>query len=292
MSQQPGLGQQNLLEIVAIGEAGLRLDCRNIEQEHLEIELPDFVVLAPREYTEPKHVGDNIEVMLYLNSDENLIATTATPNIQVGQCAFLKVVSSSQYGDFLDWGLPKDLLLPHSEQAYPVRVGKSYVVYAYLDNSSGRVACSTQLHFHLQEEANTWLRKGQQVDLLIASKSDLGFKAVINGHSLGLIFHQELSQPLAFGERMKGWIKNIREDGRIDLSINTLDSESRDELSQAVLDKIKQGGGKLALSDKSSPEEIYREFKVSKKNFKRAISGLYKQRAIRIEPDYIELIES
>ena len=288
MPSQPGLGQINQLHVDAIANGGIRLDCSQLEDHGLSI--PDFVVLPQNECTEPVQIGDSLEVMLYLNSSNDLIATTVKPDIQVGECAFLKVVSTSQYGAFLDWGLPKDLLLPHSEQSYPVRVGKSYVVYAYLDEKSGKVACSTMLHFHLSEEANHWLKKGQQVELLIASKSDLGFKAVIDGHSLGLIFHEELSQPLNFGDRIKGWIKNIREDGRIDLSINTLDAKTRDVLSQTILEKIKLSGGKLALSDKSSPEDIYREFKVSKKNFKRAISGLYKQRMIHIEPEYIELI--
>lgn len=233
-------------------------------------------------------IGDELNVFVYLSTNEDIVVTTQTPTAQVGECAYLEVLSVNDHGAFLDWGLPKDLLLPFSEQAYPVREGNSYVVYVYIDERSERVACSTMLHLHLSETSNQF-RHRQQVDLLIASKSDLGYKAVVNGEYLGLIFHQELSQPLQFGDRMKGWVKEPRDDGKIDLSIHSLDSHSRNDLADQILAHIKQSGGRAALSDKSSPEEIYRIFKVSKKNFKRALSGLYKQRAIRIEADFIEL---
>ncbi len=290
MSNQPGLGQINTLTVTDIGSAGLRLDCSDLDQDGTADMSFDYVVLPKEKTQENIKLGDEIDVFLYLGSKDELVATTYKPNIQVGECAFLRVLTTGQYGAFLDWGLAKDLLLPHSEQAYPVRPDSSYVVFSYLDESTGRVACSTMLHHFLEEEASTWLKKGQPVDLLIAAKSELGFKAVINGHSLGLIFHDQLSQPLKFGDQMKGWIKDIREDGRIDLSVNTLDDETRDALSEQVLELIKESGGRLELSDKSSPDDIYRTFKVSKKNFKRAISGLYKQRLIRIEPTYIELL--
>jgi uncharacterized protein len=290
MSSLPGLGRLNSLEITDINAAGLRLDCSQIRLNADTDGVFDFAILPIKEANAGAKIGDQIEVFLHLDSQGQIIATTSRPTVQVGQCAFLKVVSTSPFGAFLDWGLAKDLLLPNSEQAYPVRVGKSYVVYAYLDESTGRVACTTQLHHYLEEESNHWMKKGQAVELLIAAKSDLGFKAVVDGTHIGLIFHNELSQPLQFGEKMKGWIKNIREDGRLDLSINTLDSESRDVLSADILARLKESGGRLELSDKSSSEEIFQIFRVSKKNFKRAISGLYKQRLIKIEPTYIELI--
>lgn len=290
MPLQPGLGKSNCLKVVDKGAAGLRLDCKNLNPEGCAGRSFDYVILPPDQIQSDWHAGSEVDVFLYLDANDKLVATTAAAKVSVGECAFLKVLSTGQYGAFLDWGLAKDLLLPHSEQAYPVRVGKSYVVYAYLDDHTGRVACSTQLHHFLDEEASHWMQKGQAVELLIAAKSELGYKAVINGTHLGLIYHQELSQPLHFGATMKGWIKAIREDGRIDLSVNTLDAETRDALSETILEQLRQNGGRLELSDKSSPDEIFRQFRVSKKNFKRAISGLYKQRKIKIESDYIELV--
>lgn len=290
MSQQPGLGQLNRLQVTDTGTAGLRLDCGCLDPEGLGGRSFEFVVLPPEEKTRDIVVGDTLDVFLYLDSEDELVATLRAPTISVGECAFLKVLSTGKFGAFLDWGLAKDLLLPHSEQAYPVREGGSYVVYAYLNEESGRVVASTLLHHFLEEEANQWIKKGQQVELLIAAKSELGYKAVINGTHLGLIYHEGLSQPLKFGSKMKGWIQNIREDGRIDLSINTLDKETRDALGSEILEKLKLAGGRLEFSDKSAPEDIFREFGVSKKNFKRAISGLYKQRLISIHPSYIELL--
>ena len=289
MSKLPGLGQINRLKISDIGPDSLRLDCSELaplESDHRQF---DFVVLPHDQSTDALKAGDSIDVFLYLNSEDDLVATTTTPTIQAGQCALLKVLSTGKFGAFLDWGLPKDLLLPHSEQAYPVREGGSYVVYAHLDEDTGRVVGTTRLHHYLEEEANQWMKKGQSVELLIAAKSELGYKAIIDGSHLGLIYHQELSQPLKFGDKMNGWIKAIRDDGRIDLSVNTLDDASRDALSNEILTRLKASGGRLELSDKSSPEEIYQAFKVSKKNFKRAISGLYKQRQIKIDPNFIEL---
>lgn len=234
--------------------------------------------------------GDQLDVFCYKNADGSWVATMESPLAQVGECAFLEVLSVNDYGAFLDWGLPKDLLLPFSEQAYPVREGGRYVVYIFVDESTDRIACSTVLHEHLSEEGGGF-RPRQAVDLLIAAKSDLGYKAVINGEYIGLIFHEDLSQPLQFGERMQGWIKSVRADGKIDLSINSLDKKSRDELDERILAHLKKVGGRAPLSDKSPPEEIFRIFKVSKRNFKRSVGNLYKQRLIRIESDGIELAE-
>jgi len=233
--------------------------------------------------------GDIVNAFIYLDANKNVSATLATPKVGVGQCAYLKVVSAGAHGAFLDWGLPKDLLLPFSEQAYPVQEGKSYVVHVFSD-SSDRIVATTLLHMHLNEDYDG-LEEGEAVDILVAAKSDLGFKAVINDEQLGLIYHQELSQPLRFGSKMKAWVKKIREDGKIDLSINTLDNKTRDMLELRILKQLQEADGKLPMSDKSSPEVIFNVFKVSKKNFKRAISGLYKQRKIIIEKDHIRLVK-
>ena len=211
----------------------------------------------------PLSVGDELDVFVYTDTDEQFVATTNKPKAVVGECAYLTVICVNDHGAFLDWGLPKDLLLPFGEQAYPVIEGKRYVVYVYLDQQSNRVACSTKLHHHLSETyvppalhsvSNAQLKPYQAVDLLIAAKSDLGYKAVVNGEYLGLIFHRDLGHPLRFGEHMKGWVKTIRPDGKIDLSVNALDAQSRGELAERILDYLKESGGRANLSDKSPPQ--------------------------------------
>lgn len=275
----PTLGQINTLNVIEKVADGLYLDGAELD----EIFLPAWD--SPEDVKE----GDSLDVFLYLDVQDTIVATTTKPKAVVGECALLKVLSVGKFGAFLDWGLGKDLLLPHSEQAYPVEEGNSYVVYVFKDNRSDRIAATTKFHFHLEESSGPY-QKGDQVDLLIAAKSELGYKAVINGTYLGLIHKTDLNQPLRFGESMKGWIKDVRDDGKVNLSIHTLDDDTRDELEQSILDKLGQNEGCLPFSDKSSPEEIFSAFKVSKKNFKRAISGLYKKRLISIEPTSITLV--
>jgi predicted RNA-binding protein (virulence factor B family) len=273
----PKIDQTNRLTVTEASEKGVILDGLEYGPLHLRD--------APKNITK----GDVLNVFVYRDSADRITATSAKPKVVVGECAYLKVVAEGEFGAFLDWGLPKDLLLPFAEQAYPVREGASYVVYAYLDNS-GRIVASTFLHHHLEEQQGD-LKAGDAVDLLIAAKSELGFKAVINNQYLGLIYHDELSQPLRFGMPIKGWVKEIREDGKIDLSINTLDKKTRDQLETRILRELHQSGGRIEVSDKSSPEIIFSVFKVSKKNFKRALSSLYKQRLITIEPSFIQSVK-
>jgi len=275
------LEQAHRLSVINVNDQGIYIDAK----EHGSI----FLRKAP----DTIQVGDKVNAFLYSeanNTDkvEAIFLDDKVARSKVGECAFLKVVSESEYGAFLDWAMPKDLLLPYSEQDVPVKEGSSYVVYIRTDDKD-RPLASTLLHHYLDEDGSGF-RKGDQVDLLIASKTELGFKAVINNAYLGLIFHEDLSQPLPLGARMKGWIKQIRDDGKIDLTINTLDKKTRDQLEQKVLNKLKQEGGRLMLSDKSSPETIFKVFKVSKRNFKRALGGLYKQKLIKIEANYIELV--
>jgi predicted RNA-binding protein (virulence factor B family) len=272
------LEQNNSLKVIELGDKGTFVDAREYGQV--------FLRNAPTTLQK----GDVIDAFLYRDASDKILATLTSSLVNVNECALLKVVSVGKFGAFLDWGMPKDLLLPHAEQAYPVREGGSYVVYVVQDNSD-RLIASTMLHKYLEEDGLE-LQKGDAVDLLIAAESDLGFKAVINNQQLGLIYHSDLSQPLKFGSRMKGWVKNIREDdGKIDLSINTLDDKTRDQLEMRILKALQQENGKLELSDKSSPEAIFTTFKVSKKNFKRALGSLYKQKLIAINPSYIELID-
>lgn len=272
----PNLYQMNLLTVIEVGRDGVFLE----GDDYGDIHLPD----APKNIEE----DDEIEVFIYRNSSDNVVASITPSHVQIGECANLEVVSVGDNGAFLDWGLPKDLFLPLKEQAYYIDEGDYCVVCVFLDKK-GRPVASSLLYHHLDEYQGD-LEEGQQVDLIIADETELGFKAVINHAHLGLIYHSELSQPLQLGTKMKGWIKEIRGDGKIDLNINALDTDSRDELEAQILEQLKQENGRIDISDKSPPEAIFAKFKVSKKNFKRAIGSLYKQRLIKISPGFIELV--
>lgn len=272
----PKLYQINILSVVEANSKGVYLDGG------------DYGSLQLLEAPENLQKGDKINVYLYHSTPQKVVAIPSASQIQVGQCAYLEVVSEGEYGAFLNWGLPKDLLLPFSEQTDSVHVGDSYVVYVYLDRS-GRAVATTKLHRHLDENQGN-LQVGDTVDLMIAVDSEIGFKAVINNQQLGLIYHDELSVPLTIGAQMKGWVKNIREDGKIDLNINVLDRQMRDQLETHILKHLQQQGGRMELTDKSPPEAINQVFKVSKKNFKSALGSLYKQRLITISPGYVELV--
>ncbi|MBX2809728.1 MAG: GntR family transcriptional regulator [Cellvibrionaceae bacterium] len=270
------INQLHSLVITEVSPRGIYVDGREYGKVRL------------REARQQLQRGDKVTAFIYRDSADRVTATMAKPKITPGRCAYLQVVDKGDRGAFLDWGMPKDLLLPYNEQASPVTQGNAYVVYAYADEKQ-RMVASTRLHHHLDEHYGN-LRVGDRVDLLIASRTELGFKAVINNHQLGLIYHNELSQPLQFGTRMPGRVKAIREDGKIDLNINLLDKHSRDALENCILQHLEDAGGRMALSDKSPPEAIFRIFSVSKKNFKRALGSLYKQRLIKITPEYIERV--
>ena len=242
-----------------------------------------------REPPEDLEIGDNVWAFVYPDTGDELVATMAKAYAEVGEYAYLEVISSGDRGTFLDWGLPKDLILPFSEQLGRVREGRFCFVYIYQDEKQRPIA-TMKIHKHLEEDYCD-LEINEAVDLIIASESDLGFTAVINNEQLGLIYHDELSGPLLIGEKMKGWVKNIREDGKIDLNINKLDDKTRDSLEDAIIAQLKENDGRLNISDKSTPDLIYAKFGVSKKNFKRAIGSLYKKQLINIDPEFITLID-
>jgi predicted RNA-binding protein (virulence factor B family) len=247
-------------------------------------------VLLPRRYV-PKgtRVGDQVEVFLYTDSEDLPIATTLRPKAQVGECAHLRVVSVTGIGAFMDWGLPKDLLVPFKEQRVPMETGRSYTVYLYLDQQTGRVAASSRLS-HFLSETGKGFKPDQPVELLVCGRTDLGLKAVIDGTHLGMILKNDLLQPIKVGQRVKGYIKGIREDGRINLKLQPGGQQGRDDLSARILDALKAEGGTLSLTDKSSPEAIYRRFGVSKANYKKALGRLYKARLIELGREQIRLL--
>lgn len=274
------IGRFNSLQVVKHTEFGLYLD----GTQHGEILLPKRYV--PKD--QPSEVGDWLNVFIYLDSDDRLIATTQTPKVQVGGFASLKVVEINRIGLFLDWGLPKDLLLPHSEEKRPLQVGDYCVVYVYLDKRTNRITATARLDRQLDNLPPRY-SVGQAVDLLVVERTEMGFKAIIEGKHWGLIHKNEAFKFLRSGMREQGYIKELRADGKIALSLQPVGAEAAVELSQQILARLLEAGGSLPLSDKSSPEDIHRLFGVSKGTFKKAIGGLYKKGLILIHPERIEL---
>ncbi len=250
----------------------------------------DGEILLPKRYIPkdvPSEVGDWLNVFVYLDSEDKLIATTEKPKVQVGEFASLKVVEINRIGLFLDWGLPKDLLLPHSEEKRPLQVGDYCVVFLYVDPRTRRITATARLDRHLDKTPARY-RVGDPVDLLVVEQTDLGFKAIIEGRHWGLIHKNEVFKFLRPGLRERGYIREMRADGKISLSLQPLGNEAADALQALILQKLEEQGGVLQLSDKSPAEAIARAFGVSKGNFKKAIGGLYKQGRIVIHADRIE----
>jgi len=211
-----------------------------------------------------------------------------TPKAQIGECALLKAVTVTKAGAFMDCGLERDLLVPVSQQLTPMIEGESYVVYVFLDPEN-QVIGSTKLHRFLDERAKN-MAAGEQVNLLIVNESEMGYKAVINGTHLGLLYKDEVFQELRPGLKIKGFIKSIREDRKIDLCLQKQNQQAKNELSDRILAFLKASGGSSTLTDYSPPEAIYRQYGVSKKNYKRALSKLYKMRRISVTKDKISLL--
>ena len=238
-------------------------------------------------------VGDEVNAFIYHDSDDRIIATIKRPKVFVDHCAFLKVVSVTKVGTFLDWGLEKDLLVPFSEQEYPMSEGVSYVVYVFCDEETGRLAASTKLREFLYEESNTESGRyepKQKVDLLICGKTDMGYKAIINGSHLGLIFKDEIFHPIKIGHSMPGYIKRVREDGKIDLCFQFHDPTARNSLEEQIIEDLEAHGGLSTLTDKSSAAEISKRFNVSKNAYKKALGSLYRQKRILLDKTKVTLI--
>ena len=246
------------------------------------------VLLADKKLSATCQVGDTLEVFVYVDSEGHLAATTKIPLAQVDEIAWLKVVSLNYVGAFLDWGLPKDLLVPFSEQHHEMEVGKSYLVKVFLDDKN-RIAATTKIDRFISDEAVDF-EDGQKVSLIIAEKTELGFKAIVNNTHWGLLYQNELFQPLRKGQKLDGYIKKIRDDQKIDLSLHHPGYGKVVSLTDNILIKLKENDGVLMLSDKSPPEAIYAAFGVSKKMFKQAIGALYKKKLISLDKNGIRLV--
>ncbi|MCI5706368.1 MAG: S1-like domain-containing RNA-binding protein [Odoribacter sp.] len=272
------IGRFNTLTVVKIVDFGIYLD----GGERGEI-------LMPKEYVPDNcFPDDEIKAFVYFDSEDRIIATTEVPYVQVGEFAFMKVVATSSVGAFLDWGLRKDLLVPFREQRDPMAEGKSYLVYAYVDKASDRIVASTKIDKYLDQVFPDYT-PNQEVDILVARKTDLGYAVIVNNAHWGLIYDNEIFQRLKIGQRLKGYIKRVRDDEKIDVSLQPSGFAKIEGLAGEVLEKLKDYGGVLDISDKSDPEEIYNLFGCSKKNYKKALGTLLKQGLIVIGEKEIKL---
>jgi len=233
-------------------------------------------------------VGEPLRVFIYGDSEDRLVATTHAPLAVAGETKVLRVNETNRTGAFFDWGLPKDLLVPHREQRIPLREGQDYLVHVYVDPASERMVGSTRLHRFIHQKPEQF-RPGQAVDLLVGEESDLGFLALIDGDHVGMLYHTEIFQKLLPGERCEGFIKQVRPDGKIDLSLQRNQLATVRDLRDQILDALAEAGGTLRINDKTPPVIIYQRFGVSKKAFKRATGNLYRERKIVINDFGIHL---
>jgi predicted RNA-binding protein (virulence factor B family) len=272
------IGQRNSLRVVRESSPGLYLDGEGLGE-----------ILLPGRYI-PKGVktDDVLDVFIYRDSEDRLVATTEIPLAYVGQFAAMKVVSFHPgIGAFLDWGLSKDLLLPLREQTGRVEVGDTVVVYVFLDEKSDRIVATMRFQRHLPEDEPPY-SVGQKVGLLVAGETPLGYKAIIEGTHCGLIFRSDLGASLEIGQRLHGFIRAVRPDGKIDLALDPSGYERVAPLTEQILQATDKAGGRLKFCDQSSPEEIRVAFGCSKKAFKQALGALYRERRIRLVPGGIE----
>ena len=249
-------------------------------------------VLLPHKYIpEDTSVGDSIDVFLYRDSEDRVIATTLTPSLGLHQFGCLQVKATSHFGAFLEWGLEKDLFVPFKEQNQKLKAGDWTVVYLYLDEQTDRLVASCRLHRFFKKETDA-LQVGQEVDILVYEKTDLGYNVVVNHTYKGLIYANEIFQRIGWGDTLKGYVKEIREEGKLDISLQPIGHLSIEPNAQKILHYLQKNQGKLALSDNSDPIEIQSMVEMSKKSFKKAVGTLYRQKKIRILPDNqgIELI--
>jgi predicted RNA-binding protein (virulence factor B family) len=272
------IGKLNTLKIVKEVDFGIYLDGKQLDE-----------ILMPRRYV-PKGCkpGDELEVFIYLDSEDRVIATTEKPFAMVGDFALLKVVGVNSVGAFLDWGLPKDLLVPFREQRQKLEVGQSYVVFVYLDSETNRIVASAKPEKFLDRNPADF-QEGEEVDLVIFSQTDLGYKAMINKTHTGVLYKSEIFQPLEKGQAIKGFIRKIRPDGKVDLILHKPGYEKVDDITTTILNKLKDNNGFIAVTDKSSSELIHSLFQISKKTYKKAVGALYKARLITIEDSGIRL---
>ena len=251
----------------------------------------DEVVLLPAKFIEPEFkINDQIDVFIYKGSQDRLIATRYKPYVEINQFAYLNVTEVNQVGAFLDWGLEKDLFVPFKEQKVKMMEAYSYVVYVYLDELTQRIVASSKVNKFISNEVLE-VEQGEEVDLLVYNKTDLGFTCIINGIHKGLIYHNDLFTDLEVGDSVKGYIKLIRENNLIDLSLQNLGFKHVLSSTDLILEYLRANEGFMNLTDKTSPDIIERKFNMSKATFKKSIGVLYRQRKVTLHDDGVRLVK-
>ena len=276
------LGKRNLLSIVRESTPGLYLDGGALGE-----------ILLPGRYIPPNlKPKDKLDVFVYRDSEDRLVATTEIPHATVGEFAFLEVISiNDRVGAFLDWGLAKDLLLPFREQEKPLHIGHRVLVFVHLDSTSGRIVATARLRRHLSRDRSSY-RDNQPVQLFITGTTPLGYQAIVENSHSGFLNRDKMTAPLEIGQRLQGFVRGIRPDGLIDLSLDASGSKRAVPLTVQIIQALESNGGRLAFDDDSSPEAIFEKFSVSKKFFKQALGKLYKARRIRFQNPGIQLLNN
>ncbi|WP_372751943.1 S1 RNA-binding domain-containing protein [Labilibaculum sp.] len=275
------VGEFANLKVAKIVDFGVYLEGENEE-----------LILLPTRYVPPKtQLDDTIKVFIYRDSENRIIATTLTPHATVGEFAYMKVKTVNNIGAFLDWGIAKDLLVPFSEQKDNMQVGYSYLIFVYLDNASGRIVGTAKIENVLRDVETTYA-EGDEVEILIGRRNDLGYQVLISNDALGMLYQNEIFEPVRGGDVRKAYIKKIRPDGKIDVSLQKQGYVNKiPEAGEQLLTRLKKEDGFLPINDKSSPDDIYNLLNMSKKNFKKAVGLLYKQKLITIEDTGIYLVK-
>jgi predicted RNA-binding protein (virulence factor B family) len=268
------LGDYNELEVARAVDFGLYLTS------------DDGDLLLPGKYVpEGTQIGDKLRVFVYRDSEDRLIATTLEPLAKVDEFAALTVRDVSEVGAFLDWGLEKDLLLPYRNQRRALRPGDRATVYVYLDDTSDRIVANAKWERYLPEADLPFPgQPGDAVQLFVAENTDLGFSVIVNGTHVGLLYHNEVFRPLRLGDTPTGYLRQIRPDGKLDISLQKAGYDEALDAADALLATLRQAGGTLPLSDKSEPDDIYRRLGISKKVFKKALGTLYKRGLVQLLP--------
>ena len=274
------IGKYNVLIALRLTPPGMFLGDKEGEEE----------VLLPNKYIpEDLEVDQEIKVFIYKDSEDRIIATTLVPRIHLNEVACLEVKDVNDHGAFLDWGLEKDLMVPYREQLRKMKTGEKHLVYLYVDEDTNRLAATSKIDRFLEADLLT-VRIGDEVNLLVGDSSELGVSVIINGVHKGLIYHSEIFKKITTGDKIKGYIKDIRDDNKIDVSLQIQGFRNIEPTAAFILEKLKANKGFLKLNDSSDPSDIMHKLQMSKKTFKKAIGVLFKQRLISIEEDGIHLL--
>jgi hypothetical protein len=273
------IGDYNTLKVVKHVDFGVYLDGGEFGE-----------ILMPKKYV-PEDIknDDEIEVFIYPDSEDRLVATTEKPYAKVNEFAYLKVKEVNRFGAFLEWGILKNLLVPFREQKIDMLQGRSYVVYIYKDDKSNRLAATAKINKHLSTETPVYTTN-DEVSILLFGETEIGYKAVVDNQYTGLLYSNEIYQEVRIGDKLTAYVRKVREDGKIDLMLQKSGFEQIDSVSEHILQLLKEEDGFIAVTDNSTPEEIKDLFGISKKSFKKAVGTLYKKRLITIEEKGIKLL--